>query len=256
MENGKLIMNKNGVNMKVNEKLSTVNSQLSIVKIQFDSNQDYQLKAVDSIVNLFEGLSREELGNDVEVASFSYENKSGELFVQNDTDATPNVDELFELNETELLYSVNEIRKANSVNSVRPLSPKPDWSDSDFNDGDTLSSDVYTSDFWRYPEFTINMETGTGKTYVYLRTIYALNQKYGFKKFIVVVPSVAIYEGAISTFNATKDHFETLFPPGTVPNSIKQYDGNVTVCKDFALSTSLEILLMTVDSFNKATNFI
>nr|WP_318717660.1 DEAD/DEAH box helicase family protein [uncultured Treponema sp.] len=240
-------MNKNGINMKVNEKLSTVNSQLSIVKIQFDSNQDYQLSAVDSIVNLFEGLSREELGN--EEREFALNSKE-------DTDAIPNVDELFELNETELLDSVNEIRKANSVNSVRPLLPKPDWSDSDFNDGDTLTSDVYTSDFWRYPEFTINMETGTGKTYVYLRTIYALNQKYGFKKFIVVVPSVAIYEGAISTFNATKDHFETLFSPGTVPNSIKQYDGNVTVCKDFALSTSLEILLMTVDSFNKATNVI
>ena len=178
------------------------------VKIQFDSNQDYQLKAVDSIVNLFEGLSREELGN--EEREFALNSKE-------DTDAIPNVDELFELNETELLDSVNEIRKANSVNSVRPLAPKPDWNDSDFNDGDTLSSDVYTSDFWRYPEFTINMETGTGKTYVYLRTIYALNQKYGFKKFIVVVPSVAIYEGAISTFNATKDHFETLFPAGTVP---------------------------------------
>ena len=182
------------------------------VKIQFDSNQDYQLTAVDSIVNLFNGLSREELGN--EEREFALNSKE-------DTDAIPNVDELFELNETELLDSVNEIRKANSVNSVRPLAPKPDWSDSDFNDGDTLTSDVYTSDFWRYPEFTINMETGTGKTYVYLRTIYALNQKYGFKKFIVVVPSVAIYEGAISTFNATKDHFETLFPAGTVPNSIK-----------------------------------
>ena len=154
------------------------------VKIQFDSNQDYQLKAVDSIVNLFEGLSREELGN--EEREFALNSKE-------DTDAIPNVDELFELNETELLDSVNEIRKANSINSVRPLAPKPDWSDSDFNDGDTLTSDVYTSDFWRYPEFTINMETGTGKTYVYLRTIYALNQKYGFKKFIVVVPSCEVH---------------------------------------------------------------
>lgn len=79
------------------------------VKIQFDSNQDYQITAVDSIVNVFNGLSREELGN--EEREFALNSKE-------DTDAIPNVDELFELNETELLDSVNEIRKANSVNSV------------------------------------------------------------------------------------------------------------------------------------------
>lgn len=224
------------------------------VKIQFDSNQDYQLKAVDSVVNLFNGLSREELGNDIEISKIAYTDGDTELFKLNDT--TANVDELFELNETELLYRINEIRKVNNAESATKLPSKPDWSDTDFNDGDTLTGDVYSSEYWRYPEFTINMETGTGKTYVYLRTIYALNKEYGFKKFIVVVPSLAIYEGAISTFNATKEHFETLFPPGTVPNTIKQYDGNVTKCKDFALSTGLEILLMTMDSFNKATNVI
>ena len=197
------------------------------VKIQFDSNQDYQLKAVDSVVNLFSGLSREELGN----ADREFSLTSADY-----SDATANVDELFELNETELLDSINEIRKTNNAESATKLPSKPDWSDTDFNDGDTLTGDVYSSEYWRYPEFTINMETGTGKTYVYLRTIYALNEKYGFKKFIVVVPSVAIYEGAISTFNATKEHFETLFPSGTVPNTIRQYDGNVTECKDFALS--------------------
>ncbi len=226
------------------------------VKIQFDSNQDYQLKAVDSVVNLFEGLSREELGNNISVSQFNYDESDGSLISFNDTDATANVDELFELNETELLESFNEVRKINNADSATQLKIKTDWQDTDFNDGDTLTGNVYAGEYWRYPEFTINMETGTGKTYVYLRTIYALNQKYGFRKFIVVVPSVAIYEGAVSTFKATKDHFETLFPAGTVPNEIKQYDGNVTVCKDFALSTGLEILLMTVDSFNKVSNVL
>lgn len=212
------------------------------VKIQFDANQDYQLQAVDSVVNLFEGLSREELGN---------EDKEFALDSSMDKDAVSNVDELFELNETELLDSFNEVRKANG------LKTKIDWNQqTDFNDGDTLTGTVYSSEFWCYPEFTINMETGTGKTYVYLRTIYSLNQKYGFKKFIVVVPSVAIYEGAVSTFNATKDHFSTIFPAGTVPNTIREYDGNVTACKDFATTDGVDILLMTVDSFNKATNVI
>ncbi len=231
-----------------NNQSSILNSKFSTVKIQFDSNQDYQLKAVDSVVNLFEGLSREELGNndrDFDLTSIS-----------EDSDAIANADELFELNETSLLENLNEIRKTNNADSSTTLQIKADWEDSDFNDGDTLTGNIYASEYWRYPEFTINMETGTGKTYVYLRTIYALNQKYGFKKFIVVVPSVAIYEGAVSTFNATKEHFETLFPSGTVPHQIMQYDGNVTVCKNFATSTTLEILLMTVDSFNKAANVI
>ena len=217
------------------------------VKIQFDSNQDYQLRAVESVASLFSGLSREELGNT---------DKEFSLESAEESDAIANADTLFELNETELLESVNEIRAANNTDSSTVLMPKADWSDTDFNDGDTLVGGIHSSEYWRYPEFTINMETGTGKTYVYLRTIYSLHEKYGFKKFIVVVPSVAIYEGAVSAFKATKEHFETLFESGTVPNAIKQYDGNVTVCKDFALSTGLEILLLTVDSFNKATNVI
>lgn len=216
------------------------------VKIQFDANQDYQLQAVDAVVNVFKGLSREELGN--AESSFTLSNA--------ETGAVANVDELFSLNETELLENVNEIRKHNNEHSASPLPIKADWASTDFNDGDTLTGNAYSSEFWRYPEFTINMETGTGKTYVYLRTMYSLNQKYGFKKFIVIVPSVAIYEGAVSTFNATKEHFETLFPAGTVPNTIRQYDGNVTVCKDFALSPGLEILLMTIDSFNRASNIV
>ena len=218
------------------------------VKIQFDSNQDYQIKAVESVVSLFEGLSREELGNADREFALELTGK--------DNDAIANADELFELNEAELLDRMNEIRRANNASSATELPLKADWSVTDFNDGDTLTGNADFSETWRYPEFTINMETGTGKTYVYLRTIYALHQKYGFRKFIVVVPSVAIYEGAVATFNATRDHFVTLFPAGTVPDSIRQYDGNVTACKDFALSTSLEILLMTVDSFNKAGNVI
>ena len=59
----------------------------------------------------------------------------------------------------------------------------------------------------RFPNFTVEMETGTGKTYVYLRTIYELRQRYGFSKFVVVVPSIAIYEGVIKNFQITRDHF-------------------------------------------------
>ena len=55
--------------------------------------------------------------------------------------------------------------------------------------------------------FSVEMETGTGKTYVYLRTIYELNRKYGFKKFVIVVPSIAIREGVLKNLEITFDHF-------------------------------------------------
>jgi type III restriction enzyme len=57
----------------------------------------------------------------------------------------------------------------------------------------------------------VEMETGTGKTYVYLRTIFELSRRYGFQKFIVVVPSVAIREGVVKNIEITKDHFRALF---------------------------------------------
>ena len=60
-------------------------------------------------------------------------------------------------------------------------------------------------------DFSIEMETGTGKTNVYLRTILEINRKYNFKKFIILVPSVAIREGVIKTLNITKDHFRALY---------------------------------------------
>src|SRR3990172_4349499 len=59
--------------------------------------------------------------------------------------------------------------------------------------------------------FTVEMETGTGKTYVYLRTILELNQKYGLKKFIILVPSVAIREGVLKTIEQTKEHFKEMY---------------------------------------------
>ena len=93
------------------------------VKIQFDANQNYQLKAVDAVVNLFKGLSPEELGNNQGEFSLSQNDK--------ETDCTANVDDLFEFDESELLDSFNEVRKDNN------LQPKPYWGSTDFNDGDT-----------------------------------------------------------------------------------------------------------------------
>ena len=99
------------------------------------------------------------------------------------------------------------------------------------------------------------METATGKTYVYLRTIYELSKNYGFRKFIIVVPSIAIYEGVIKAYQITKEHFKTLYGNEHVPLII--YDGqHISQLKSFASSTYTNILLITLDSFNKSKNVI
>lgn len=103
--------------------------------------------------------------------------------------------------------------------------------------------------------FTIEMETGTGKTYVYLRTLYELNKLYGFTKFVVVVPSIAIKEGVLASLSMLKDHLGGLY--GNPPMQYFQYDGNnPSRVRSFATSSGIEILVVTVAAINKASNTI
>ena len=207
------------------------------VKLKFDSNQQYQIDAVNAVVDLFDGLSKQE------DREFTLTNEGDAELRQSMSETIANTDEIFD--ELWLLENMVQIQQRNNIQ------PQADLSEP--NSGETLLLEDYS-----YPEFTVNMETGTGKTYVYLRTIYELRARYGFKKFIIVVPSVAIYEGVVSSFEATKEHFRTLFKeyPGTVPLDIIQYDGDVACCSDFARADCTEIMLLTIASFNKIKNVI
>ncbi len=103
--------------------------------------------------------------------------------------------------------------------------------------------------------FSVEMETGTGKTYIYLRTVLELFQQYGMRKFIVVVPSVAIREGVLKTLQMTEAHFRNLYQ--NLPYRYCVYDSaNLSQVRQFALSGSVEIMVMTLASFNKASNVI
>ena len=94
------------------------------------------------------------------------------------------------------------------------------------------------------------METGTGKTYVYLRTIFELNRAYGFRKFIVVVPSVAIREGVLKSIDMTKSHFETLY--GRTPFDHFVYDARrLEKVRQFAGSNHIQIMVINIQSFLK-----
>ena len=94
------------------------------------------------------------------------------------------------------------------------------------------------------------METGTGKTYVYLRTVFELNQRYGFTKFVIVVPSVAIKEGVYKTLQMTEEHFRGLY--ANVPFDYFLYDSaKLGQVRNFATSPNIQIMVVTVGAINK-----
>lgn len=103
--------------------------------------------------------------------------------------------------------------------------------------------------------FSVEMETGTGKTYVYLRTIFELNRQYGWTKFVIVVPSVAIREGVLQTLRSTRTHFADLFDK-PVMNYAEYSSSRLSALRSFAGSNHIEILVINIQSFEKDLNVI
>lgn len=99
------------------------------------------------------------------------------------------------------------------------------------------------------------LETGTGKTYVYLRTLLELHARYGWRKFVVVVPSVAIREGVMTSVELMRDHFRELY--GNVPLEAWIYDSaQVSRLRHFATSPGLQLLVINIQAFDKSTNIL
>lgn len=198
------------------------------LKIQFDSEQPFQITAVESVARLFEGLPRQN-------AEFTL----GDEIV-------PNLPPFESLNESWLYDNLRQIQQDGEIATDLAGMLEVD---------DGMVVEGVGNESWRHPSFTIEMETGTGKTYVALRTIYELRKRYGFSKFIVVVHSIAIYEGWIKNFKITRDHFRALYENETV--NLIEYDGaRISQLRAFATSTFVEILVITLDSFNKTSNVI
>jgi type III restriction enzyme len=196
------------------------------LQLKFDPHQPHQLAAVDAVVNLFDGLPRR-------VVEFSL---GGEIVA--------NLPEFEELAALWLLANLNAVQIAQGLELSFKL---------EMDEG--MGLEGIADENHRYPNFTVEMETGTGKTYVYLRTIHELRQRYGFSKFIVVVPSIAIFEGVIKNFQITRDHFRALY--GNEPVGLTPYDGSqLSRLRSFATSTFTEIMVLTLDAFNKASNNI
>lgn len=113
------------------------------------------------------------------------------------------------------------------------------------------TKDISTKDI----QATIEMETGTGKTYVYTKSILELHKLYGFTKFIIVVPSVAIREGVYKSFQITQDHFSNLYDG--VPYRYFIYKSSkLSDVRQFATSSNIEVMIINIDAFKKAENVI
>ena len=202
------------------------------MKLQFDPKQEYQLDAVQAAVDLFEGQPLEK--SDYSVVLQRSQDSNGELFAGQVQTENGTGNALL-LNEGSLLENLQTVQERNLLD-VR----------------DSLDAWTWTDEGGSHwcPHYSVEMETGTGKTYVYLRTIYELNRKYGFKKFIIVVPSVPVREGVLKNLEITRDHFRDLY--NNVESEHTVYDSKrVSQLRQFATSNTVQILVINIDAFRK-----
>lgn len=187
------------------------------MKLHFEPNLDYQLQAIESVCDLFRGqeICRTEFTVTMPRQAAIAGEEVSDLGLGN----------RLTLQDDQLLENLQGIQIRNA------LAPSGHLSKLAFN-------------------FTVEMETGTGKTYVYLRTVFELNKRYGFTKFVIVVPSVAIKEGVYKSLQITEEHFKSMY--AGVPVDFFLYDSSkLGQVRNFATSASIQIMVVTVGAINK-----
>ena len=186
------------------------------MKLHFEPNLDYQLQAIEAVCDLFRG--QEICRTEFTVTKSAV----GGAFMPG-MESDLGIGNRLTLLDDELLKNLNDIQVSNG------LAPSA-----------TLVSG----------DFTVEMETGTGKTYVYLRTIFELNKRFAFTKFVIVVPSIAVKEGVYKSLQITEDHFKGLY--AGVPFDYFLYDSSkLGQVRNFATSAQIQIMVVTVGAINK-----
>lgn len=185
------------------------------MRIQFDE-LTYQDEAIQSIINVFEGQQ-------IRKSEFTIMNQDaqGKLF------GDKGIGNKIDISESKLLQNVQQIQ---------------------IGQGIPISKSIPTP----FPQFNIEMETGTGKTFVYLKSILEMNRKYGFTKFIIVVPSVAIKEGVMKTIEMTKQYFKTQMQ-GIVYRAFMYDSQQLDNVRTFATNDDIEIMVINIQAFSKST---
>lgn len=187
------------------------------MKLTFEPDLEFQQDAIRAVTALFEGQPLED-----SVDEYNFMQEDGVLNLIN------GIGNKLLLSEEQLLKNLQAVQKENEIHISSKLEGM---------------------------NFSVEMETGTGKTYVYLRTIYELFIQYGFKKFVIVVPSVAIREGVLKNLEITHAHFQNLYD--NCPVHYQVYDSSkVSALRGFASGNTIEILVINIDSFAKDENII
>lgn len=197
------------------------------MKLQFKI-QSYQTEAVDSVVDVFAGQPRR--------TGITYRIDPGKvkpsaapaLFETSTTPDSGLRNAEIELSATQLLENLHKVQKSRNL----PLSPK-------FVDSKAAPG---------APNLDIEMETGTGKTYVYIKTIMELHKRYGWSKFIIVVPSVAIREGVKKSFDVTAEHFQQTY--GTKPRSFIYNSSQLHEIERFSSDAGVQVMIINIQAFN------
>jgi type III restriction enzyme len=197
------------------------------VELHFE-DQPFQLAAVDAAVGLFSGQQP--------VAAVD-----GLFFSTEGVPAIPNGLDLGPDRLRENLHAVQETQRLPQSVALELISYVID----------TVDGPVTT----QFPNYSVEMETGTGKTYVYIRTALELARRYGMRKFIIVVPSIAVREGVLKTFQLTRQHFRDRFPD-VVYRYYPYRSNRLTQLADFAAAATVEFMIVTLDSFNKESNIM
>lgn len=187
------------------------------MKLKF-KHQDFQTDAVNAVVDLFAGQESAHSTFSVETGAQVQMSGMNEMGFGNG----------LVIDDNALLENMHTVQKRNSL---------------------PITDDAKTH------QFSIEMETGTGKTYVYTKTIFELNRKYGLTKFIIVVPSVPIREGVYKSFEVTKEHFGLQYD--NVPYHYFIYNSSkLSHVRQFATANGIEIMIINIDAFRKAENII
>lgn len=191
------------------------------MKIKY-KNQDFQSEAVNAIIDVFKGQPT--LNNEKYLLGFNNKTQNTIFDEEYDIDsgfANPKI----RINDIELLKNINEIQELNNIELSNEL----------IKQNNVLSLDIA-------------METGTGKTYVYIKTIFELNKQYGFSKFIIVVPSVPIREGVKKSFESTEEHFMDLY--GKKARFFIYNSKRLDSIEHFSSSDSIQVMIINIQAFN------
>jgi len=195
------------------------------MQLKFDANQEYQLRAINAVTDLLKGQP----GRDEGVATYGQDSLTSlqltEVGVANRCVLSP----------AQWLENLRSVQEREGLEASEGLAGLVG------SDGEPIGD---------FPNFTVEMETGTGKTYVYLRTIHELHRRHGFCKFVIVVPSVAIREGVLKSLRITQQHFRELYNAERVEFDAYE-SARVAQLRNFALSDALQILVINIDAFAK-----